>query len=258
MVIMEEITKGQEIKKKKCFCCKQWKSVDEFYKNKESRDGLSSYCKTCSKKYAKKYNKEHKERRKEYKKKYYNEHKEQTKKYRIKHLEEIKKYQKEYRKNHKEYFKKYYKTHPEKYREYHKKYYKKHPEVKEKSKEYREKNAYHFWANRTLKSHKSKGIQVNLTIDELEEKAKNSKFCPICGRELRFGGGISDEYSATLDRINNENEIKKDNCVILCHRCNTSKYKMNLKEFIEYCEYVTNHKEKIFTEITKENLIETY
>ena len=34
--------------------CKQWKDKNEFYRNRRSKNGLKSQCKTCSSKYAKK------------------------------------------------------------------------------------------------------------------------------------------------------------------------------------------------------------
>lgn len=40
---------------KKCACCLNIKSLDEFYKDKQKTDGLSSYCRECCKQKAKKY-----------------------------------------------------------------------------------------------------------------------------------------------------------------------------------------------------------
>lgn len=40
---------------KKCVKCQQDKSLDKFNKKKSSKDGISSYCKTCQKKYWKEY-----------------------------------------------------------------------------------------------------------------------------------------------------------------------------------------------------------
>lgn len=52
--------------KKFCLTCKTWVSESEFYKSKQSKDGLSSRCKFCQQK----YDKEHKEQISERQRKY--------------------------------------------------------------------------------------------------------------------------------------------------------------------------------------------
>ena len=42
------------VKLKQCTKCKRWKDKNEFYRNRRSKDGLKSQCKTCSSRYAKK------------------------------------------------------------------------------------------------------------------------------------------------------------------------------------------------------------
>jgi hypothetical protein len=32
---------------KKCYKCKELKNIDDFYKNKSNKDGISGYCKNC-------------------------------------------------------------------------------------------------------------------------------------------------------------------------------------------------------------------
>ena len=47
-ILKEE--KEQQMKqegKKQCNCCKQWKNLDDFYRNKNHKDGRSSTCKSC-------------------------------------------------------------------------------------------------------------------------------------------------------------------------------------------------------------------
>jgi hypothetical protein len=46
---------NQEIKSKKCNTCHKIKFVTEFHKNNKTSDGFKYICKTCSKKYNKKY-----------------------------------------------------------------------------------------------------------------------------------------------------------------------------------------------------------
>lgn len=44
--------------------------------------------------------------------------------------------------------------------------------------------------------------------------------------------------SPTLDRLDNESVIRKDNVATLCYRCNATKRERTLKEFLEYCNAV--------------------
>jgi DNA-directed RNA polymerase subunit RPC12/RpoP len=90
------------------FCpkCKTKKTSDYFFKSDKYKDGLSSYCKECSKDYTMEYYRIHKSKIQERVKinAFLNKKKikKQRKDYRLKHIEEIKtKKQKEY------YFKKY-------------------------------------------------------------------------------------------------------------------------------------------------------
>jgi len=46
---------------KKCWKCKEFKNLEDFYKDITTKDGLSKACKLCQIEYSKKYNKEHKE-----------------------------------------------------------------------------------------------------------------------------------------------------------------------------------------------------
>ena len=59
-------------KYKKCYRCKEFKSIDEFYKDNSHLDGLRSQCINCVKKYVNKYYQSHKVELKKYKKKYMN------------------------------------------------------------------------------------------------------------------------------------------------------------------------------------------
>jgi len=55
-------------REKYCNKCKQWKFKEKFYKRKDHKDGLDSWCKECCNKYSKKYRQENKEKIKEYRK----------------------------------------------------------------------------------------------------------------------------------------------------------------------------------------------
>lgn len=43
------------MKKKKCYKCSTKKDISQFNKNKSKKDGLATECRSCTKKYAKKY-----------------------------------------------------------------------------------------------------------------------------------------------------------------------------------------------------------
>jgi hypothetical protein len=67
--------------KKQCAKCKQSKSLGNFCKNKNTKDGLQRWCKGCVKEYSKKYYQVHKVKRAECGKKYYQTHKIEAAKY---------------------------------------------------------------------------------------------------------------------------------------------------------------------------------
>ena len=100
-------------KEKKCTGCGEVKGLECFSKNKNTRDGLQSWCKVCKKGYARKWRNENKE----YLKDYYQENKEHLKECNRKYHQENKEYRKEcnrkYRQENKEYFKDYYQENKE-------------------------------------------------------------------------------------------------------------------------------------------------
>jgi len=88
---------------------------------------------------------------------------------------------------------------------------------------------------KALLSHKTKGMNVLITNDEIESLYKNTTHCPICGVKL---SNKSRGNTPSLDRINNENELRIDNVWIICGKCNTTKQDRTLEEFYEYCKMV--------------------
>ena len=56
---------------KKCTGCDNEKENSEFHKNSSKKDGLSSYCKECSKLYMKNYQEQNRERVNTYGREYY-------------------------------------------------------------------------------------------------------------------------------------------------------------------------------------------
>ena len=129
--------------------------------------------------------------------------------------------------------------------------------AKERNKKYNTSEAYkkwvkkhpHYaWAKSSIKSHKRKGFEVQITVKELAEIAKESKSCPFCGNIFSWnqgnGNGKLHHNSPTLDRIDNGKIISDDSIQIICHRCNTTKSGRTMKEFIEYCKSIVEKYEK--------------
>ena len=88
-------------------------------------------------------------------------------------------------------------------------------------------------------SHKQRGMILQLTISDIEEKFLSTKYCPICGKEMiiEYGNGHN-RLSPSLDRINNDSILTKDNTWIICNRCNTMKADLSMYEYVEYCKLV--------------------
>jgi len=156
----EEDSLREGVKTKKCSRCGEVKDVNEFYKNKYTKDGLRVQCKDCGKIYYKNnkekiakqnkiYYEDNKEKIAEYDKIYQKENKEKIKErrkgYNEENKEKIAEQKKEYHENNKEHInnrkKEYYEENKEHIKEKHKEYYENNKEhIKEKSKEYCENN----------------------------------------------------------------------------------------------------------------------
>jgi 5-methylcytosine-specific restriction endonuclease McrA len=80
---------------KKCSKCKIEKCLDEFYKNKSQKDGLSRYCKICNKEVSKKYPTDYNKWKDYYKNHYQNNkssRKSATRKSKINNIKKVKEY----------------------------------------------------------------------------------------------------------------------------------------------------------------------
>jgi hypothetical protein len=106
--------------------------------------------------------------------------------------------------------------------------------------EYNKKNPIKTWLRGTLNRHSKKYV-VNVTTNQLYEKFKLITHCPICGKEINFDYGKVKimNNSPSLDRINNEKEIRIDNVQLICNQCNITKGSRTMEEFIDYCNKVT-------------------
>ena len=113
--------------------------------------------------------------------------------------------------------------------------------VRQWHKDHREARRYIEWAISSLKCHKNRGFEIDISASELVEIAMITPHCPLCGVTLFWepNPGKTRYESPSLDRINNENFIRKDNINIICVRCNATKGSRPLHEFIAYCKTVS-------------------
>lgn len=192
------------MKTKRCSKCNEIKSMNEFYKNKRNKDGLHRWCKKCLKKYCKN------------------------------NSEKIKKISRNY-----------YKKNNEKLKQQSNEYYQVNKERINKRKiKYRKKYPYGHWVRNTLYKHKIRGFIINITIEELLQIAEKTKYCSMCGIELDWKYGNKDgkvqSDSPTLDRINNQEILNRNNIWIICYKCNILKRNRTIKEFVNYCGIIWN------------------
>jgi 5-methylcytosine-specific restriction endonuclease McrA len=103
----------------------------------------------------------------------------------------------------------------------------------------RKQNPCRYRASITLNNHKRNGYIISVSIDEVEQLYLNTDVCPICGCILTHDLGIGQRQNASsLDRKNNENELRSDNIWIICHKCNAMKGSMSMKEYTEHSRLV--------------------
>lgn len=195
---------------KQCSKCGEWKTPIVFSKNKKCKDGLSTWCKECVKKYNKQYKKDNKQKIK-INKKLYN----------IKHKNEIIKYRRQYRNRNKD-----------KIKEYNKQYREKYPEVARKSKLKR----------RSLKAN----LPFNFTVvDECIALTYFNNCCAICGRsfkDLPNSLHVSFDHWIPLSdkRLDNPGTVPENMIPLCCGvgGCNSLKHARNPEQWVilEYGE----------------------
>lgn len=94
------------------------------------------------------------------------------------------------------------------------------------------------WAQATLNKHKARGCNITVTIDDIVQLSRVTKTCYLCNCVLTYQRVKGNPLKATLDRLDNEKSITKNNIAIVCMRCNTTKLNRTLKDFIEYCALI--------------------
>lgn len=182
--------------------CKQQNPqlLDNFYKNKDNKDGLDNNCKNCKKNYSKEY--EQRPERK-FKKKKYNSNPERKIKIKEreywKTLNNVKK-RKEYDETEKgkQKYKKYRRSLKGKYRDY------------KNSSQYR-------------------NIPFNLTFKQFETFWE--ALCFYCGIEIKTVG---------IDRVDNSVGYQMDNCVPCCKDCNYAKCNVSFDIAKKMIDFIQN------------------
>lgn len=223
-----------------CNTCKRDLPLDCFYKDKKSSTGHQRKCKECTDKQVKKYQLLHPKEKK-------------VKQIRTcpicgKELEKYKHLCNDCLLGRKQQ-KSYYEMSDEQRKvvlEKNRLYRENNPDKLEKyriqQRAWHELNPIKYWAQHAISAkRRDSRFIVTLTSEELEQKAASVEYCPICGVKIdysRKGKGHALPNSPSLDRINNENEVRNDNTQILCYKCNATKSNRTMKEFIEYCSNV--------------------
>lgn len=231
---------------KKCTKCLEEKRLDEFYKNKNSKDGLTHTCKTCNKKQGNEWHKNNLDRSRERSRKYQAEHPKKEG-----YIDYLKRYYKENVEKYKEYRKRWSMENAEKKKETNKKWVSENKErvleIKRKwrarnsettkrkridrylknkekelsnNKEWRNNNPEKMVAYSLTRRAKVKGNGGTITPKEwidLKQYYKNTCLC--CGRK-------EPEIKLELDHVvsiftGGINDIS--NAQPLCHSCNASK-----------------------------------
>lgn len=204
---------------KTCVKCSKTLPINCFHKRSAGKDGHRNDCKECSNKKNNSWYYNNKKRHAEY-----------GRAWRKKNSETAKKYNREY-----------YARNSEKERERKRIFNEKYPNSAiEAFRKMKNKRPYRVWSHATLSSHRRRKIEINITVDDLENLAKNSEKCLFCGIKMRYGGGNHRvaKHSATLDRIDNEKHMDMNNIQIICHSCNTAKGTMAMEEYIDHCKMI--------------------
>ena len=128
-------------------------------------------------------------------------------------------------------------------KERHRVYFQKnYPKLMDNLKRKKAVNPYFFWSHSVIQAHKARGFIVDFNGQWLEDLAKSTPTCFLC--ECKFDWFLEKkgrQYpdSPSLDRIENEKTLTKENVQIICILCNMTKGARNMKDFIAYCKMIS-------------------
>lgn len=86
----------------------------------------------------------------------------------------------------------------------------------------------------SLSGHARKGYSIEITVEEAAQIYKNTTHCRYCGNEMVRDAEEYNPLSPSLDRINNETTLTRDNVQYICRGCNATKGAHTHKEFLAY------------------------
>jgi 5-methylcytosine-specific restriction endonuclease McrA len=93
-----------------------------------------------------------------------------------------------------------------------------------------------------LNIHKRRGYEIKITSKEIVDMMDNTTHCPICGIELDYNRYPIDIWKMpSVDRLNNEVFMTPNNVWIICRKCNTAKGDLSIKDFLLYCDRISNN-----------------
>jgi hypothetical protein len=216
------------MEKKQCSQCGNIFPLSFFYKAKSGKDGYRGNCKFCS-------DKKTKEWKEKNRKKVYNPFKKFKKCSSCGHVLPLSSFEKD-KKMVDNYRNQCRNCRNKKSRERNKRNRK---SVRKKQKEYRIKNPFSTFVSNCLKQHQRRGFKININHAELQEILLNTKNCFYCGCKLEISNGrglLSNSY--TVDLVDPDGIMEKDNIKIVCHSCNVGKGRLSLEEFILKCQNV--------------------
>lgn len=110
-------------------------------------------------------------------------------------------------------------------------------------KERKRQNYYNHWAYAVIDRHVRRNMEVHFTREWLEQKARETPCCELCGDELRWEPCERHwmyTNTPTLDRVSNEKVLTIDNVMILCNSCNAGKGVQSLDEYIAKCKRIAS------------------
>ena len=204
---------------KKCSKCKEVKVLTEFCKDKSRKDGLNIYCKPCKRKGQRVYRENNpekvRERQRVYRENNLEKVRERKRTWKKNNLEKVRERQRIYRENNREKVRErnrvYRENNPEKARESRRTWQKNNPE---KAREYNRKR-------RAMK------LEVNENYTPEDERYTRLIFSEMCFK-------CKSKENLTIDHnypLSEGNALERDNAVLLCQSCNSSKGTKRPEEF---------------------------
>jgi len=243
----EEIKTKEERERKNLKVCTHCEeeltaTTENFHRNKNNKDGLEFWCKSCKANYLKEYGQKNIVKIREYQKKWGMENEEKVKVkrkiYELKNVEHIKEQWQIYSNKNKNNIKAYRDKNKEVNSKYNKQYRKEHhEELKEQYKEYynNHKEIYHL-SNQKRKAIKRK-LPNTLTMQQWEKiKSDFNNKCAYCGEEKP----LAQEHFIALSK---GGEYTVNNIIPVCKSCNSSKRDRNFFEWYHKQDFYNKTKE---------------